>query len=61
MCSPHVLQVVPDVAPGFNVPKFYDDFVEQRRDEVAEQARWRSERRKRDREERARQERGPQQ
>ena len=28
------LQVVPDVAPGFNVPTFYEDFVVERRAHV---------------------------
>jgi hypothetical protein len=28
--------VVPDVAPGFNVPDFYSAFVEERRREVQE-------------------------
>ena len=27
-------QVVPDVAPGFNTPAFYEDFVEERRAHV---------------------------
>ena len=29
-------QVVPDVSPGFNVPQFYAQFVEQRKAEVSE-------------------------
>ena len=29
-------QVVPDVSPGFNVPDFYAQFVEQRKAEVSE-------------------------
>ena len=29
-------QVVPDVSPGFNVPQFYAQFVEQRKAEVGE-------------------------
>lgn len=29
-------QVVPDVSPGFNVPAFYDGFVEERRQYVAD-------------------------
>ena len=29
-----VSQVVPDVAPGFNVPAFYEDFVRERREMV---------------------------
>ena len=29
-------QVVPDVAPGFNVPNFYDDFIRERRAFVQE-------------------------
>ena len=32
--APCVLQVVPDVAPGFNVPAFYEDFVAERRAHV---------------------------
>ena len=38
-------QVVPDVAPGFNVPPFYEGFVEERRQHVAEQAQRRASRR----------------
>ena len=28
--------VVPDVTPGFNTPPFYDEFVKERREHVAE-------------------------
>lgn len=38
------LQVVPDVAPGFNVASFYDPIVEQRREEVAAQVKERKSR-----------------
>ena len=27
--------VVPDVAPGFNVPFFYNDFIKERREDVS--------------------------
>jgi hypothetical protein len=30
----YALQVVPDVAPGFHVPAFYDNFVRERREHV---------------------------
>lgn len=30
-CALFHLQVVPDTAPGFNVPAFYEDFIQERR------------------------------
>ena len=36
LCCATLAQVVPDVSPGFNVPQFYAQFVEQRKAEVGE-------------------------
>ena len=40
--------VVPDVAPGFNTPAFYEDFIEERREHVAQQLATRAEKARRE-------------